>query len=248
MLNLKVIPVIDLLNGLVVHAARGERSSYKILRSPYCPDSQLVSAVQGFHEGFGFDRFYVADLDSITRKGNNINKIQEVINQFGARIWLDPGISSFEDLNELELLDVEKFVVGSETYNKINGLKEIFNNIHEKNILFSLDMKEGKVLTPDPLYREKDLQVIVNEVVCNNINQLIILNLTGVGTHNGISDEPVFNLPSQFPKIEFYYGGGIKSMDDLHLLEQNGFSGALVGTAFHKGTIKKSDLDRFCTS
>ena len=82
--NLKVIPVIDILNGVAVHAIRGERSNYKPLQSSLFKSADPVD-VAGVFKTLGFRELYVADLDAIIDCSNDFHTlkgVQEAINIF----------------------------------------------------------------------------------------------------------------------------------------------------------------------
>ena len=46
--NLKVIPVIDILNGIVVHAVRGKRREYQPLQSILCKSVEPLEVAKAF--------------------------------------------------------------------------------------------------------------------------------------------------------------------------------------------------------
>ncbi|MDR2707803.1 MAG: HisA/HisF family protein, partial [Nitrososphaerota archaeon] len=61
---MNVIPVIDVLNGIVVHAVRGNREEYKPLQSllTFSVDPVEVATVFKLQ---GFSTLYLADIDAI---------------------------------------------------------------------------------------------------------------------------------------------------------------------------------------
>ena len=107
--------------------------------------------------------------------------------------------------------------------------------LHRK-VVASLDMKNRKVLTRDPLLAKQDpLQVLrlLNDLPLEGV---ILLELDRVGTSLGLDEEFLKKaaLISEHPLI---LGGGVGSMEDLTMLGELGFSGALVATAVHNGKI-----------
>ncbi|HKM59743.1 MAG TPA: HisA/HisF-related TIM barrel protein, partial [Candidatus Bathyarchaeia archaeon] len=62
---MKVIPVIDILNGIVVHAVRGKRREYQPLQSSICNSIEPLEIAKTF-KTLGFSELYIADLDAIT--------------------------------------------------------------------------------------------------------------------------------------------------------------------------------------
>ena len=55
---MKVVPVIDILNGVVVHAVRGKRSEYKPLQSSLSNSVDPVEVAKNFKK-LGFSELYV---------------------------------------------------------------------------------------------------------------------------------------------------------------------------------------------
>ena len=61
---MKIIPVIDILNGRVVHAIKGQRHNYQPLESVLFKSTEPLEVAKGF-KALGFTELYVADLDAI---------------------------------------------------------------------------------------------------------------------------------------------------------------------------------------
>jgi phosphoribosylformimino-5-aminoimidazole carboxamide ribotide isomerase len=57
---MQIIPVIDVKNGIVVHARGGDRAKYQPLASPLAESAAPVDAVAGLLGLFPFDTLYVA--------------------------------------------------------------------------------------------------------------------------------------------------------------------------------------------
>ena len=68
---MKIIPVIDVLNGIAVHGIQGERKQYKPLKSLLCRSFKPTEIAYAF-ELLGFDSLYLADLDAILGKSTNL--------------------------------------------------------------------------------------------------------------------------------------------------------------------------------
>ncbi|KUK61772.1 MAG: Phosphoribosylformimino-5-aminoimidazole carboxamide ribotide isomerase [Methanoculleus marisnigri] len=64
----------------------------------------------------------------------------------------------------------------------------------------------------------------------------IILNIGAVGTERGLVQEDLEEMRACYPG-RLLYGGGVAGIDDIHLLDDAGFDGAIVATAVHHGTV-----------
>ena len=73
---MKVIPVIDVLNGIVVHAVRGIRKEYQPLQSVLTKSVEPLEVAMAF-KNIGFSDLYVADLDAIIDCSTNFNTLKK---------------------------------------------------------------------------------------------------------------------------------------------------------------------------
>src|SRR3954454_22602141 len=71
MAGFEIIPVIDLMGGLVVHARGGERDSYRPLTSPLAASAEPDAVVRGLLRLHPFRSLYIADLDAIRKQGQH---------------------------------------------------------------------------------------------------------------------------------------------------------------------------------
>src|SRR4051812_22723799 len=88
---MRVIPVIDLMNGQVVRAVAGRRSEYKPIQSQIATDAQPATVASALLERFGFEMVYVADLDAIQGRSPNVTAWEQ-IRGAGLSLWLDTGV------------------------------------------------------------------------------------------------------------------------------------------------------------
>ncbi|MDD1606659.1 MAG: nickel transporter, partial [Methylococcaceae bacterium] len=79
---MRLIPVIDLKNGVVVHAQRGQRDNYLPINSPLSPSAHVYDVIEAFLQLNGFDIIYVADLNAITQQGDNQALIYDVLRRY----------------------------------------------------------------------------------------------------------------------------------------------------------------------
>ena len=66
-----IIPVIDLSNGVVVHAVCGKRKLYQPITSTISDDCKPESILSAFFQLYPFQIIYIADLDGIEGKKNH---------------------------------------------------------------------------------------------------------------------------------------------------------------------------------
>jgi len=222
----RCIYVLDILNGAVVHALRGERSRYE----PIAGFSRIVSTSEplGILQELRPREVYIADLNLLTGRGDNLAVIKKISTL--ARTMADTGISKASDLDRLPA-SVSP-VLGTETA----SLQLIEELSREQRIVVSIDMMKRKVLARDPELAVQTPLQLLQRLNALKLESVILLELDRVGTSAGLDGQFLENAAAatEHPLI---LGGGVKGEDDLRALQDMGFSGALLATALHNGRI-----------
>jgi phosphoribosylformimino-5-aminoimidazole carboxamide ribotide isomerase len=217
----------DILNGSVVHAVKGERSKYKPIQGSMICDSQdpfeVISAVNP-------RELYIADLDHIQDIGDNFEIIKKISGK--TKTMVDIGVKNMDDVQKCaEIADT--VIIGTETasFEVIEYAALQFPD----RINVSIDMKNGSVLTKDKTMEVRPEYLVrrMNEI---ELKDIIILDLGKIGTSVGI-DEIFLKKIAEISTHNILVGGGIKNLEDIETLEKSGIGGALAATALHNGKI-----------
>lgn len=222
---MKVIPVIDLLDGLVVRAYKGQRDLYKPISSPLCPGSEPFDVVRQLLEITGSDTLYIADLNRIQQRGDNLTLIKSIAEHFRPyQFWLDAGLpvpDSVQNINP---------VLGSESCASLASLE---TNLHvHENLILSLDYKQHQLLGPSELLDAIEFWP----------RRLILMTLDAVGSGQGAEFTQLRALIQQAGDREIYAAGGVRHRQDLEQLSALGCSGALIASALHDQAISRDDI------
>ncbi|MBW6517688.1 MAG: phosphoribosylformimino-5-aminoimidazole carboxamide ribotide isomerase [ANME-2 cluster archaeon] len=224
----RVIFVLDILDGQVVHAVKGERENYGPIHtfSKVCESSDPLDIINELVPG----EVYIADLNRLGNRGNN----DEVVKQIGwkSKTMLDLGASSLDDVHLGHQL-ADSIVLGTET--ATHELLESATGFYPRSINMSIDIKGGRILTREPAFNLPPLELIQ---MLNNydINDLIILELSKVGTSSGINTGFLEQMVDHSDH-NILLGGGVRGKDDINLLRDVGLEGVLVATAVHSGAL-----------
>ena len=224
-MEIEVIPVIDVMSGLVVHAIAGRRELYRPLTtSSICSSPEPREVIDSLWR-LGFRRIYIADLDSIMGRGSNEWVIDLAIMK-GFRVLADLGRRS------IELIDgnLIEYVIGTEYLDYPSEVRLV------KNRAMSIDIYGDRAI-----FRNANvpLEEAVVEIVKLSPSKILLIDLSRVGTLTGLNTKAVMLVKEVF-KGELIVGGGVKSEKDVLYLKSLGVSGVLVATAIHKGTIVKA--------
>lgn len=225
---IKKIPVIDLKQHQAVSGKSGMRDTYQPLRTVFAPSSNPVEIAQGLKLN-GADEMYIADLDLIESQGHNIHEIK-MVNSI-IPVMLDPGLKDAESFPFF--LDYAfKVIVPTETLKSIEELELIFEKYPKERIVVSVDVKNDELLA-----KHLDLSLSEFKEVLKKLdpNEIILLDITGVGTEKGYNKK----LLDEFEELKdkLIIAGGLNK-DSLSELESLGIKKVLVGTSLHSGEVK----------
>lgn len=223
----KVIPVLDLMNNEAVSGKSGNRSTYTPLNTVYAPNSDPVQIANGLKLN-GANEIYIADLDLIEKQGHNLYKIREVNTILP--VMLDSGIKDFDSF-KFYLDFAYKLIVATETIESVEELEKIFNTFPRERIVVSVDIKDGKLYSNNLDLTLEEFKDVLRKI---NPNEIILLNISDVGTGNGY-DTKFLDEFAEF-KDKIIIGGGVNP-EDISKLEDEGVNKALIGTALHNGKI-----------
>jgi phosphoribosylformimino-5-aminoimidazole carboxamide ribotide isomerase len=238
---MRIIPVIDLKGGVVVHAVAGERQRYKPIRSRLVGSSDPFAVAEAFRV-CGFGELYVADLDAIG--GGLIDMVSlQRLGDAGLQISLDAGVSCLARARELARLPDQiptlgSLVLGLESLVDSKLLGQSLGVLGPGRCIFSLDLRNGEPVTTCPTWHRATAWEIADAVIGEGIQRIIVLDLARVGTGQGPTTlELCGELHRTHPNVEIIAGGGVRGSEDLEQMKAAGCSAALVASALHDGRL-----------
>jgi phosphoribosylformimino-5-aminoimidazole carboxamide ribotide isomerase len=221
-LTAAIIPVIDLLDGCVVHARSGERAGYRPLESPLCGSAEpvaVVSALMGLHP---FETLYVADLGAILGRGAHARALAELGNRFpDVCFWVDSGAVHPSSADRRY-----RSVIGSESGINADALDAL--NKAGADYVLSLDFSTRGFIG-DPSVRSR--------IGCWP-RDVIVMHLPSVGTAGGPAWPVIDAIMDCRPDCRCFIAGGVRHGQDIAEATRRGVSGALVATALHSGALQ----------
>ena len=232
---MNIIPVVDLLDGIVVHAKRGDRAKYMPIQSKLTPSSQALDILTALLGIYPFKHLYIADLNAIQKLNADYKNNFSVINAIKQRypeleLWVDAGISNNAELNYWKKLDV-RLILGSENFVKIDDFNSL--DIPANDFILSLDFMPNGYQGPKELL--------------NNTNywpqNVIVMSLANVGSNSGANNELIHEMIAQAKGHNLVAAGGIRNYADLIDLKNMGIHGALIATSLHQQQISRPQFE-----
>ncbi|WP_296804750.1 HisA/HisF family protein [uncultured Methanobrevibacter sp.] len=228
---IKKIPVIDLKQHQAVSGKSGMRDTYQPLRTIFAPSSNPVEIAQGLKLN-GADEMYIADLDLIESNGHNINDIK-LVNTI-LPVMFDGGVKNCESF-EFFLDYAYKIIVPSETLESVEEMEKIFEKYPKERIVISIDIKNNELFS-----KNLDLDLSQFKEILKKLdpNEIILLDITGVGTEKGYNKEILDKFEDMKDKL--IIAGGLNK-ESIGELDSQGIKKVLIGTSLHSGEVNLLD-------
>ncbi len=150
---------------------------------------------------------------------------------------LDAGVSDVENARAWLGLGVRRIVIGSETLCSWSALQDIPAGIDPNSLVFSLDLRFGKILSRCPALAPMSPLSLMKHLQSFGWKEIILLDLDRVGSSTGADRTLTVEACARFPDLSLLVGGGITSPEELFELKSLGIRGVLAATALHRGTI-----------
>ena len=233
--NLHLIPVIDLKEGMVVHAREGRRSEYALIQSRLCKGADpetIMAAILDLHP---FRTFYFADLDAIQHHGGNLEIVKRLHHRHPAiEFWVDTGISDAPALKRWNAAGFGRTVIGSESLGDAEFMATARNE--DAATVLSLDYLGDEFKGPPALLANPERYWP---------QRVLAMNLQRVGSPKGPDFPLIVQLAQRVPGCQVYAAGGVRSAQDLEQVAMSGAGGALIASALHDGRIGSTELKLF---
>jgi phosphoribosylformimino-5-aminoimidazole carboxamide ribotide isomerase len=233
----RIIPVIDLLEGVVVHAKQGQRKHYQPIVSSLTASTKPLDIVKAFREIYPFETLYIADLNAIQKLDStpsHLAIIAEIQHAFPElNIWLDAGIRNNLDTQPWQSLNTT-LVLGTESLESLIDyltLKDAFPN----KIVLSLDFMPSGY---------KGLETFIQSSQ-HWSKDVIVMTLDHVGMQQGIASSTLAQIMQLSHQHRLYAAGGVRNLADVAQLACIGVHGALVATALHQQQLDAAMLQQF---
>ncbi len=241
-----ILPVIDLLQGQVVAARAGRRSTYQPLQSPLANDARPKSIAAAYASQLKLDQVYVADLDAI-HGAAPAWAIYEQIAAQGLQLWIDAGAGLPASVAALAARSGagQPFqpIVGLETLASRQALHEILHAVERQRVVVSLDLRHGRPWTKVETWRRGRSIEVAKDLLDMGVERMILLDVSRVGRGAGVGTRKLLREIRRRNKVvELYCGGGIQSIEQVRQLRQEGCDGVLIGTMLHTGKLNAATL------
>ena len=233
---MNLIPVIDLMQGQVVRAVRGNRQAYRPIVSRLCASSDPLTVAKILCAHCATRELYVADLDALLGRPAQVAVLRALLHALPAlELWLDAGFSNLHAADALraELGSAGQQVVpvfGSESLASRAELERCFGAAASASrgaAVLSLDRRDGQRLDAAGCWDAPELWP----------ERVIVMTLERVGSDAGPDLDTLADVRRRSPSAFIVGAGGIRNEADLGGARDAGAGAWLVASALHDGRL-----------
>jgi phosphoribosylformimino-5-aminoimidazole carboxamide ribotide isomerase len=204
-----------------VRALAGRRDAYRPLETPLAASSAPEEVAAGFLRLHPFETLYIADLDAIEGRGDNLAAVGRIAERFpGTRLWLDAGARASHGDAPWENVIGSESLVSDASPPDLSG---------RGDAILSLDFRGEEFLGPSALFERPALWP----------RRVIVMTLARIGLGQGPDVERLARVIAQAGGREIYAAGGVRDARDLENLARIGVAGALVASSLHDGRLAR---------
>jgi phosphoribosylformimino-5-aminoimidazole carboxamide ribotide isomerase len=232
-LAVHIIPVLDIKDGLVVHARMGERNAYRPIETPLSATAGLLDVANGLQAVYPFGVFYIADLDAILRPAaaeTILARVQPLLGN--CEVWIDAGFSQLHQLETVLAAEGVHPVLGSESQQDASLLRHLRS---DPKLILSLDFRGDEFIGPPSILENSE----------DWPARIIVMTLGRIGGNAGPDFDRLAAIRQSAGGRAVVAAGGIRNADDLRRLNEMGISGALVATSLHNGALNRQTIAGF---
>ena len=181
---MRIVPVLDLKGGVVVHARRGQRDAYAPLRSPLVDGCEPVAVARALCAVCRTSTLYVADLDALAGEPVDVATLTALAAV--ADPWVDAGATTPERAAELTAAGVARNVVGTEslTADDPDENEDAGGSASPRRVL-SIDLRDGRLISPRPELAGREAVAAAPLASALGVHELLVIDLARVGSGSG---------------------------------------------------------------
>jgi phosphoribosylformimino-5-aminoimidazole carboxamide ribotide isomerase len=236
---MNLIPVIDLMQGVVVRARRGERGSYRPIDSALCRSTDPLTVAAILRDHCAARQIYIADLDALTGRAPQHAVVRSLARALDdVELWVDAGFADATAVTDWQgraELDAKRWVpvLASESLRDAATLAAatMCAGLPRQDVVLSLDRRGTELLDRAGCWTNPTLWPA----------RVIVMTLECVGADQGPDLDTFAQVRAQAAGRHFIGAGGIRDARDLSAAREAGASAWLVASALHDRRLAATD-------
>jgi phosphoribosylformimino-5-aminoimidazole carboxamide ribotide isomerase len=234
---IEIIPSLYILEGKCV---KGENDNETIF------DESPVIVAERFEE-HGMSKLHMVDLDGANRGEMENHHLLEMISEHTTLgVDFGGGLHSEEDISKCFEFGASRVHISSAAVKNKKFFASCIITYGRSKMILSVDVIQGKV-SIDGRHHETNLDMMehIDYFYNRGLLYLKCADITRDGTLVGPYFEMYQDILKSFPDIRLYASGGVRNMDDIKRLEDEGVYGVIIRKALYEGKITLKDIEKF---
>jgi len=225
---------IDIHLGQVVSLRRGRPEESTLWNS-----NPVEAADRWQREGaYGL---HLVDLNAALGDGSNRNIIELILHDAKIPVQVAGGIRGYEDAERWLAHGAKQIVLGTLAYENPSELRKIIATLGAEKIVVAVDYRNEMIVTHG-WKRGRSLRVheAISNLQAAGIKTVLATATELDGMASGPDLDTIRNIRSS-TRMHILASGGIRTINDVHKLQQVGVDGVIAGRALYEGTLHLVD-------
>lgn len=228
---MKLFPAIDIKNGQCVRLRQGSFRDVLVY-------SDIPLNVAKEWEASGTSFIHVVDLDgALVGQPVNDEVIREIVKSINIPIQLGGGIRSIKDIENKLNLGISRVIIGTKAASDPRFMKDAISIFGPERIVAGIDAKDGIVAVEGwEKLSNYNAVALAQEMKDAGVETIVYTDIAKDGMLQG----PNINYTLEMVEatgLNIIASGGISSLKDLEILNENKVYGAIIGKALYENKI-----------
>lgn len=226
---MKIIPAIDLMEGMVVRLYKGDPKQKTIY------SNNPIEIAKKWEQN-GADMLHIVDLDATLGTGSNLSIIKKIIQNISIPIEVAGGLR--DELIVMNTAQIStRVVLGTLAFKDTNTLKKLLKKLGPKKIVISVDHKDGEIVIHG-WQTETGINLIdaIKNFVEMGFSEFLLTNVNRDGTLEG-PDLKFLELACNVEHANIIASGGISNINDIQDVKEKKSFGVILGKALYENRI-----------
>jgi phosphoribosylformimino-5-aminoimidazole carboxamide ribotide isomerase len=185
---------------------------------------------------------HLVDLNAALGDGSNRNIVESILHNAKIPIQIAGGIRGYKDAKRWLAEGATRVVLGTLAYENPSELHKIIETLGAEKIVVAVDYRNETIVT-HAWKREQRLNV--HEAI-RNLQAAGIKTVLATATElDGMATGPDLDTLRKMRNLTSMHilaSGGIRTINDVHKLQQVGVDGVIAGRALYEGTLRLVDV------
>ena len=235
---MKILPAIDLKNGNCVRLLKGNFKKVTEYNSDPISQAKIFQTNQ-------LNYLHIVDLDGAeTGKQLNLEVVKEILQISDISVQVGGGIRSISKVETMLEMGVSRIILGTALFQD-HFIQDLKNNFDSNQIVLALDFKVSNDTPKIYTHGWQDsTELSLYDFLSDQsfFSNVLATDISLDGAMQGPSINIYKDLLNIFPTLNLIASGGIRSLDDLDILQSLKIKEAVVGKAIYEKNISLRDL------